>query len=96
MTVIDTPPRRESLNIRIQAEDRSLIDRAAQLLGKTRTDFVLEAARRAATDALLDRALIVVDDDAYAAFLTRLDEPPAPNDRLRRSLGQPALWDEPR
>ena len=46
------PPRRDSLNIRIKADERGLIDRAAELTGKTRTDFVLDAARRAAVEAL--------------------------------------------
>jgi uncharacterized protein (DUF1778 family) len=95
MTAVEGPARRESLNIRIQPEDRQLIDQAALATGKTRTDFVLDAARRAATDTLLDRALILTDDKAHAAFLARLDEPPAPNDRLRRSLGKVPLWDQP-
>ena len=50
-----TAPRRDTLNLRIKPEERGLIDRAATLTGKTRTDFVLEAARRAAEEALLDR-----------------------------------------
>jgi uncharacterized protein (DUF1778 family) len=37
--------RRDTLNLRIKADERVLIDRAATLTGKTRTDFVLEAAR---------------------------------------------------
>lgn len=94
MTAIDNPTRRESLNIRIQADDRSLIDQAARLLGKTRTDFVLDAARQAATDTLLDRTLFQVDEATYAAFLERLDAPPEPNERLQRSLGQPPIWDK--
>jgi uncharacterized protein (DUF1778 family) len=44
-------PKRQSLNLRIRPEERSLIDRAAKTLGKNRTDFVLGAARRAAEDA---------------------------------------------
>jgi len=85
--------RREALNLRIRPEERGLIDRAAQLTGKTRTDFVLEAARRAAEEALLDRTLLLVSADAYAAFLKRLDKPPRPNARLRRTLTTPAPWD---
>ena len=52
---ITTPEtsKRETLNLRIKPEERGLIDRAAQLLGKNRTDFMLEAARRAAEEALL-------------------------------------------
>jgi uncharacterized protein (DUF1778 family) len=86
---------RDTLNIRIKAEDRGLIDRAAQALGKTRTDFMLEAARRAAEDALLDRTLFSVNPEAYDQFLTRLDAPPQPNDRLRRTLAAKAPWDAP-
>ena len=41
-------PARDTLNMRIKPEDRSLFDWAAKAQGKTRTDFILEAARRAA------------------------------------------------
>ena len=44
--------KRQTLNIRIQPKVRSLIDRAAALAGKNRTDFVLDAARHAAEDTL--------------------------------------------
>lgn len=85
--------RRDTLNLRIKPGDRGLIDRAAQLTGKTRTDFVLEAARRAAEDALLDRTLFVVGPEAFDAFLARLDEAPHPNDKLRRTLQTLPPWE---
>jgi len=47
--------RRDTLSLRIKPEDQGLIDRAAQLTGKTKTVFVLDAARQAAEDALLDQ-----------------------------------------
>jgi uncharacterized protein (DUF1778 family) len=84
---------RETLNLRIKPEERGLIDRAAKSLGKTRTDFVLEAARRAAEDALLDRTIFSVSARAYAEFLARLDAPPEPNERLRLSLTTRAPWE---
>ncbi|HKQ67892.1 MAG TPA: DUF1778 domain-containing protein [Polyangiaceae bacterium] len=84
--------RRETLNIRIHAEQRGLIDRAAKARGKNRTDFILDAACRAAEDALLDRALIAVSPKAYAEFLVRLDAPAKPNERLRRTMRAPAPW----
>jgi uncharacterized protein (DUF1778 family) len=84
---------RDSLNLRIKPELRGLIDRAAQLAGKNRTDFVLEAARRAAEDALLDRTVFSVSPKAYAEFLKRLDAPPRPNERLRRTMRTAAPWD---
>ena len=85
---------RDTLNIRIKPELRGLIDRAAELSGKNRTDFVLDAARVAAEDALLDRTVFVVNPKAYAEFLARLDAPQPPNARLRRSLQTNAPWEK--
>jgi uncharacterized protein (DUF1778 family) len=58
--------KRDSLNIRIKPEVQGLIDRAAELVGKNRTDFVLDAARHAAEDALLDCTVLAVSSKAYA------------------------------
>ena len=85
--------RRDTLNLRIKPEERGLIDRAAALTGKTRTDFVLEAARRAAVDALTERTLFIVDAGTYAKFLAALDAPPRPNTKLRRTMKTPAPWE---
>lgn len=86
-------PKSVPLNIRVKPEVRNLIDRAAELLGKNRTDFMLEASQRAAEDALLNRLVFTVEPDVYAAFLARLDAPPQPNDRLRRTMTTKAPWD---
>ena len=69
-------------------------DRAAELTGKNRTDFVLTAARRAAEDALMDRTVFALNPKAYAEFLARLDAPPQPNARLLRSLKTSAPWEK--
>ena len=61
MTKLKAASRRDTLNLRIKPEERGLIDRAATLTGKNRTDFVLEAARRAAEEALLDRTVFTVE-----------------------------------
>jgi uncharacterized protein (DUF1778 family) len=86
--------RREALNLRIKMEDRGLIDRAAAALGKTRTDFVLDAARHAAEEALLDETRIKVSAEAYADFVARLDASPKPNERLRKTLRANAPWEQ--
>ena len=65
--------RRDTLNLRIPTEVRNLIDYAAIATGKTLTDFILGAARRAAEDALLERTVFSVSPEAYAEFLARLD-----------------------
>ncbi len=86
------PHKRETLNLRIKPEERTLIDRAAKARGKNRTDFVLDAARAAAEEALLDQTLIAASPDAYAAFLARLDMPAQPNERLLKTMRTPPPW----
>ncbi|WP_455290034.1 type II toxin-antitoxin system TacA family antitoxin [Cupriavidus necator] len=86
-------PLRSTLNLRIRPEERGLIDRAASAAGKTRTDFILDAARAAAEQALLDQVVVVADAQAYEAFLARLDAPARPNDALRRTMRTRAPWD---
>jgi uncharacterized protein (DUF1778 family) len=87
-------PRRDTLNLRISATERALIDTAAASSGKTRTTFILEAARRAAEETLLDRTLMVASPEAYRDFVERLDRPPKPNERLRRTLQTKPPWPE--
>uniref|UniRef100_UPI0038F68180 type II toxin-antitoxin system TacA family antitoxin n=1 Tax=Streptomyces turgidiscabies TaxID=85558 RepID=UPI0038F68180 len=46
-----------SINLRIEAHTRQLIDDAAAILGKTRTEFMIDSARSLAIDVLLDQRL---------------------------------------
>ncbi len=94
MPSTDLTAKRETLNLRIKPEVRGLIDRAAKARGKNRTDFILDAARAAAEEALLDQALLVASPEAYAEFLSRLERSPAPNSRLKKTLQTPAPWDQ--
>ncbi|EJU24386.1 MULTISPECIES: DUF1778 domain-containing protein [Klebsiella] len=85
--------KRETLNLRIKPAERDLIDRAAKARGKNRTDFVLEAARAAAEDTLIEQRIIMADPDAYQEFLARLDQAPAPSAALRKTMQTPAPWE---
>ena len=88
-----TQTARNTLNMRIRPEDRALFDWAAEAQGKTRTDFILEAARKAAEEVLLDRTLVQVDPDTFQRFQALLDAPPDPGERLKRTMQTPAPWD---
>jgi uncharacterized protein (DUF1778 family) len=82
-----------SINLRASQKQRSLIDRAAQALGKNRTDFMLEASCREAESVLLDRRYLALDAETFARFTALLDAPPAANPRLRRLLAERAPWE---
>ena len=92
-TLNDLPNKRESLNIRIKSEERSLIDRAAMARGKNRTDFILDAARLAAEEVVIGQVVILASPSAYAEFLSRLDSPPNANARLRKTLQTLPPWE---
>jgi uncharacterized protein (DUF1778 family) len=81
-----------SINLRIEAPTRQLIDEAAAALGKTRTEFMVESARRQAIDVLLDRRLFVLDPVHHDAFLRAIDNPFAPGPKLRALLRRVPAW----
>ncbi len=85
---------RQTLNLRIKPEERDLIDRAARARGKNRTEFILDATRRAAEEALLDQVLLSVGEDAFNAFQARLDAPPEPNERLLETMRTVPPWEQ--
>jgi len=86
-------PERISINLRTDAASRELIDRAAEALGKNRSEFMLEAARREAMAVLVDQRLFLLDDRAYRRFTAALDAVPTENPRLRRFLRAQAPWE---
>ena len=81
------------INMKAEPQVRSLIDRAAKLLHRNRTDFVLEAAIARAEEVILDQQLITLDAEQYQRFLEALDAPPAANPRLRKVLERKAPWE---
>ena len=81
-----------SINLRIEANTRRLIDDAATILGKTRTEFMIDSARRQAIDVLLDQRLFTLDPARYDAFMHVLDNPPAPGPKLRALLRRVPAW----
>lgn len=85
--------KRSLINVRISVEDRNVIDQAARRAGKTRTEFMIDAARRAAHDALLDTNLVLVDGHTFALFKRLFDAPPRSNERLRELMRLEAPWE---
>lgn len=82
-----------TISIRAKAGQRDLIDQAADRLGRSRSDFMLEAACRQAEDVLLDQTYFALDAKSFSALQAMLDMPPAPTDRLRRTLNARAPWE---
>lgn len=83
-----------SINIRVKRRQRDLIDQAAERLGRSRSDFMLDAACRKAEDVLLDQAFFTVDASTYKKFQALLDRPLPATNKLRRLLKTKAPWDK--
>ncbi len=80
------------INLRALPQQRDLIDQAAQLLGKNRSDFMLEAACDKAQSVLLDQVFFNLDQTKLQQFQAMLDAPPEPNPGLERLLAVKAPW----
>lgn len=54
-----------AINLRALPEQRDLIDEAASLLGKNRSDFMLEVACERAQAILLDQVFFQLDNEKF-------------------------------
>ena len=87
--VRDTP-----INIQARQSQRELIDRAAAILNKNRTDFMLEASCREAENVLLDQRLFILNEKQFAEFDAALQQNFSDNEHIQRLLEGKAPWDE--
>ncbi len=81
------------INLRAQHSQRELIDRAASVLGTSRSDFMIESALRAAENVLLDQVFFNLDEATYQQFTEALENPPAIKKRLLAMLTDKAPWE---
>src|SRR3990167_10405432 len=86
------PMRAAAINLRALPEQRDLIDHAATLLGKNRSDFMLEAACDKAQAVVLDQVFFGLDAEKFRQFTKLLDAPPARNPGLERLMAVKAPW----
>lgn len=85
--------RQQTINIRVQSGQISIIDQAAGMLGQSRSSFILERSVQAAEAVLLDQRLFMVDDATYDAFEAALNAPVRDNPKLAALLRKRAPWD---
>jgi uncharacterized protein (DUF1778 family) len=85
--------RGETINLRATRQQKTLIDQAAEALGRSRSDFMLDTACREAESVLLDRRYFLLSEVAFRKFTAMVDKPPKANPRLRRLLKTKAPWE---
>ncbi len=80
------------INMRAEPSQHQLLTKAAAILHKDRSAFILEVACREAENVLLDQRLFQLDTERFDAFETALAERPETNDRLKALLAEPTPW----
>ena len=80
------------INLRALPEQRLLIDKAAKLLGKKRSEFILEASCQTAEDVLLDQRLFLLNQVDYDEFEALLNAPVKDNSALKKLMAKEPPW----
>ncbi|PCK06676.1 MAG: hypothetical protein COA42_17265 [Alteromonadaceae bacterium] len=82
------------INMRVEPRQHALLTKAAQLLHKDRSAFILDVACREAENVLLDQRLFLLDEAEFEAFETALSAPLPENAKLKSLLQEAAPWEK--
>lgn len=89
-----TPKRKEyPISMRLPEADVAMIDRAADMRGRSRTDFVRDAAVRAAEDVMMENHLIRMSPEGFADFMAAVSAPAAPVPEMVEVVDRAAPWE---
>lgn len=91
-SVIERPKADTTITMRLPLRTRELIDSAAAVQGKSRTEFMVESARLHAVDVLLDQRVFTLDPEQSEALAEALANPPKANDTLSTLMRTKAPW----
>jgi uncharacterized protein (DUF1778 family) len=92
-TIVGMSAKAERLHLRIDAEQKALLEAASQATGASVSTFVLAAATEAAAEVLADRRVFVLDQDAWRVFDEALARPAGDVAGLRELLATPTVLD---
>jgi uncharacterized protein (DUF1778 family) len=92
MHAMPTTTRSSRLGLRATPEQEAVLRRAAEVAHKSLTDFILDAACRAAAQTLLEQRLFMVSGGQYQTLLEMLDRPESDNPGLADLFARPAVW----
>ncbi len=88
-------PKAERLHLRINAEQKALLEAASAAAGDSVSTFVLTAATEAAADLLADRRVFLLDEPAWQVFDQALNRPAKDIAGLRELMRTPTVLDAP-
>lgn len=83
----------KTINFRAPVAKQALIDHAAEVSGKNRTEFILDAACEKAREVLADQTRFALNRQALQRFNALIEAPLEDSEAIRRLLGTPAPWE---
>jgi uncharacterized protein (DUF1778 family) len=84
----------ERLHLRVDSDQKALLEAASRATGASVSTFVLKAATEAAADVLADRRVFVLDQDAWQVFDEALARPGGDVAGLRELLSAATVLDD--
>ena len=87
-------PKTAPINMRVEPSQQALLTKAANILHKDRSAFILDVACREAENVLLDQRLFQLSQEDFEAFEAALAAPIPDNAQLKALLQEPAPWEK--
>lgn len=75
----------ERLEARITSAQKEILQRAAEIEGRSLTDFVVSSAQATARRVIQEHEILVLSANDREVFVNALLNPPAPNEKLRKA-----------
>jgi uncharacterized protein (DUF1778 family) len=91
MTAVQTPskakpkPKPQRLEARLSSDAKAIIQRAADISGRSVSDFVVSSALEAAEETIRNHEVIVLSARDSIMFVEALLNPKGPNEALRKA-----------
>jgi uncharacterized protein (DUF1778 family) len=82
------------INMRVEPSQHALLTKAAALLHKDRSTFILDIACREAENILLDQRFFQLNDNDFRAFEAALTAPIPENATLKALLNETPPWEK--
>lgn len=77
--------KKQRIDLRLSDDDKSLIEEAAAMSNLTITQFMVATASERAAQVIEEHRRLVLNEDSWNRVMDAIDNPPAPNERLKRA-----------
>ncbi|MEE3664162.1 DUF1778 domain-containing protein [Brenneria sp. g21c3] len=77
--------KKQRIDLRLTDDDKSMIEEAAALSNLTMTQFMVSSAAERAAEVIQQHRRLVLNEESWNLVMDAIDNPQAPNDKLKRA-----------